>query len=219
MSLVFLNLRSLEFVRSSRFRRHHLDSTWSQDIRRFLEYLSQRDRTPDFSVGCARSSRRALLRGFGIACAFLIGVGREKKNWGRSTMKFQNIIRSGLVIAGLGAALAFPGSVWAQEITNSTFSDGGNMVALAQPADARQSTGANVNALPGPQAAQASVAIAASAQPRPGNNEQEPTEGSMWAGVAFLWISAAAAFAYAGVKRFVERVRDLRNSPVSTHSA
>jgi hypothetical protein len=134
-------------------------------------------------------------------------------------MKFQNIIRSGLVIAGLGVALAYPGSVWAQEITNSTFSDGPNVVALAQPADATQSADANVNALPGPQAAQASVVIAASAQPRPGSNEQEPTEGSMWAGVAFLWISAAVAFAYAAAKRFAERVRELRNSRVSTHSA
>ena len=134
-------------------------------------------------------------------------------------MKFQNIIRSGLVMAGLGTALAFPGSVWAQEITNSTFSDGPHVVALEQPAATAQATDANVNALPGPQAAQASMAIAASAQPRPGSNEQQPTEGSMWAGVAFLWISAAAAFAYAGAKRFVERVRHLRNSPVSTHSA
>jgi hypothetical protein len=134
-------------------------------------------------------------------------------------MKFQNIIRSGLVIAGLGAVLAFPGSVWAQEITNSTFSAGANMVALDQPAATAQSTDANVNALPGPQAAQASEVIAASAQPRPGSNEQEPTEGSMWAGVAFLWISAAAAFAYAAAKRFVDRVRSVRNYPVSTHSA
>jgi hypothetical protein len=134
-------------------------------------------------------------------------------------MKFQNMIRSGLVIAGLGAALAYPGSVRAQEITNSTFSDGGNMVALAQPSDATQSADANVNALPGPQAAQASEVIAASAQPRPGSNEQEPTEGSMWAGVAFLWIIAAAAFAYAAAKRFVDHVRSVRNYPASTHSA
>jgi hypothetical protein len=134
-------------------------------------------------------------------------------------MKFQNIIRSGLVLTGISAALAFPGSVWAQEITNSTFSDGPYVVALAQPAATAQSTDANVNALPGPQAVQASLAIAASAQPRPSSNEQEPTEGSMWAGVAFLWIAATAVFAYAAARRFLDRVRSFRNSPVSTHSA
>lgn len=133
-------------------------------------------------------------------------------------MKFQNMIRSGLVIAGLGAVMAFPGSVWAQEITNSTFSDGPNMVTLAQPAATTQSD-ANVNALPGPQAVQASVVIAASAQPRPSSNEQDRTEGSMWAGVAFLWIAAMATFAYIPAKRFVDRTRGLRNSTVSTHSA
>ena len=149
-----------------------------------------------------------MLRVFGIACAFLLGAGR-KKIGGRNTMKFQNIIRSGLVIAGLGAALAFPDSVWAQEITNSTFSNGPNVVALAQPAATTQSADASVNALPGPQAVQANVAIAASAQPRPHGHEQEPTEGSMWAGVAFLWIAAMATFAYIPTKRFVERMRAL----------
>lgn len=133
-------------------------------------------------------------------------------------MKFQNMIRSGLVVAGLGAVMAFPGSVWAQEITNSTFSDGPDMVALAQPAATTHSD-ANVNALPGPQAVQASAAIAASAQPRPSSNEQDPTEGSMWAGVAFLWIAAMATFAYIAAKRFIDRMRGLRNSTVSTHSA
>jgi hypothetical protein len=134
-------------------------------------------------------------------------------------MKFQNMIRSGLVIAGLGAVMAFPGSVWAQEITNTTFSDGPNVVALEQPNATAQSTDLNSNALPGPEAAKASAAIASAAKTQPINNEQEPTEGSMWAGVAFLWISAAAVFAYVPAKRFADRIRALRNSTVSTHSA
>jgi hypothetical protein len=133
-------------------------------------------------------------------------------------MNFQNMIRSGLVIAGLGAALAFSGSVWAQEITNSTFSDGPNVVALPQPAATAPSTDANSNTLPGPQAVQASAVIAASARPQPSSNEQEPTEGSMWTGVAFIWIAAIAAFGYVPAKRFVERLRALRNSSVSTRS-
>ena len=134
-------------------------------------------------------------------------------------MKLQNMIRSGLVIAGLGAVMAFPGSVWAQEITNTTFSDGPDVVALEQSNASAQSADLNSNALPGPEAAKASAAIASAAQPQPANDEQDPTEGSMWAGVAFLWISAAAVFAYVPAKRFVDRMRTLRNSTVSTHSA
>jgi hypothetical protein len=143
----------------------------------------------------------------------------ETRFLGGSTMKFQNMIRSGLVIAGLGAVLSFPGSVWAQEITNSTFSDGPNVAAFAQPNATAQSTDLNSNALPGPEAAKASAAIASAVQPQPAIDEHEPTEGSMWAGVAFLWISAAAVLAYIPAKRFVDRMRALRNSTVSTHSA
>jgi hypothetical protein len=133
-------------------------------------------------------------------------------------MNFQNMIRSGLVIAGLGAALAFPGSVWAQEITNSSFSDGPNVVALAQPAATAQSTDANSNAIPGPQVVQASTASAAIAQPQPRSDEQEPNAGLMWAGVALVWIGAIGMYAYGPAKRFAQQIRSLRNSAVSTRS-
>jgi hypothetical protein len=132
-------------------------------------------------------------------------------------MNFQNMIRSGLVIAGLGAALSFPGSVWAQEITNARFSDGPNVVALAQPAATAQSA-ANSNALPGPQVVQASTASAADALPQPTSDEQEPNAGLMWAGVVLVWIGAVGIYAYGPAKRFAEQIRSLRNSDVSTRS-
>jgi hypothetical protein len=135
-------------------------------------------------------------------------------------MNFQNMIRSGLLIAGLGAALSFPGWVSAQEITNARFSDGPNVVALAEPSVTAQSTVANSNALPGPQVVQASTASAAEALPQqPTSDEQEPNEGLMWAGVALVWIGAIGIYACGPAKRLTEQIRSLRNSLVSTRSA
>jgi hypothetical protein len=133
-------------------------------------------------------------------------------------MSFQNMIRSGLVIAGLGAALSFPGSVSAQEITNARFSDGANVVALAQPAATVQSTAANSNALPGPQVVQASTASAADALPQPTSDEQEPNAGLIWAGVVLVWIGAIGMYAYGPAKRFAEHINSVRNSTASTRS-
>jgi len=131
-------------------------------------------------------------------------------------MNFQNMIRSGLVIAGLGAALSFPGSVWAQEITNARFSDGMNVVAIAQPTATAQSTVANSNALPGPQVVQASTTSAADALPQPTSDEQEPNAGLIWAGVVLVWIGAVGIYAFGPAKRFAEQIRSLRHSDVST---
>jgi len=52
-------------------------------------------------------------------------------------MKLQNIIRTQLVLAGLGAALLFAGFASAQEIVNVDFGDGSNTVAIEQPATAQ----------------------------------------------------------------------------------
>lgn len=48
-------------------------------------------------------------------------------------MRFQKMLRTQMIITGLGAALLFAGSVKAQEITNTEFSDGPNVTAFAQP--------------------------------------------------------------------------------------
>ena len=48
-------------------------------------------------------------------------------------MRFQKMLRTQLIITGLGAALLFAGSVNAQEITNTEFNDGPNVTAFAQP--------------------------------------------------------------------------------------
>src|SRR5215472_4392003 len=48
-------------------------------------------------------------------------------------MRFQKILRTQMIITGLGAALLFAGAVRAQEITNTEFNDGPNVTAFAQP--------------------------------------------------------------------------------------
>lgn len=52
-------------------------------------------------------------------------------------MTFQKMLRTQMIITGLGAALLLSGSARAQEITNTEFSDGPYVVAFAQPASAQ----------------------------------------------------------------------------------
>jgi len=48
-------------------------------------------------------------------------------------MRFQKILRTQMIITGLGAALLFAGTVKAQEITNTEFNDGPYVTAFAEP--------------------------------------------------------------------------------------
>ena len=48
-------------------------------------------------------------------------------------MRFQKMLRTQMIITGLGAALLFAGSIKAQEITNTEFNDGPYVTAFAQP--------------------------------------------------------------------------------------
>jgi predicted metal-binding membrane protein len=48
-------------------------------------------------------------------------------------MRFQKMLRTQMLITGLGAALLFAGSVKAQEITNTEFNDGPYVTAFTQP--------------------------------------------------------------------------------------
>jgi len=55
-------------------------------------------------------------------------------------MKIRNIVRWQLILAGLAAALYFAPAAQSQEITNTAFADGPNVIAFAQP-DATQPSG------------------------------------------------------------------------------
>src|SRR5215469_9857191 len=52
-------------------------------------------------------------------------------------MKFQKIMQTQLVIAGLATVLLFPGVTKGQEISNTAFDDGPNAVPFAQPVSAQ----------------------------------------------------------------------------------
>jgi hypothetical protein len=78
-------------------------------------------------------------------------------------MKFNTTIRKGLVIAGFAAFALLPATMKAQEITNTEFSDGPNVAALAQPAAAQQTNGTMTYTIPAPQAMMATTAVASSA--------------------------------------------------------
>lgn len=60
-------------------------------------------------------------------------------------MKFQNIIRTQIVLAGLGAALLLPISAKSQEVENATFNDGPNVVAFAKSSPAQAPVAASTS--------------------------------------------------------------------------
>jgi hypothetical protein len=96
-------------------------------------------------------------------------------------MRFQNNIRKGLIFAGIAAALALlPATVKAQEITNTEFNDGPNVVAMAQPTAAAYDTTSATDSLPATQAILATESIAASA---------EPVQASVTAPVPSTWVT------------------------------
>jgi len=109
-------------------------------------------------------------------------------------MRFQNVIRTQLVIAGLGTALLFPGVTKAQEISNTAFDDGPNGTPLARPV-AAQGTGNSVSAPPSAQAAPAMTAIDGPVRGQQTADEQEPSAILIWIGAALTWIGAIGLYA------------------------
>ena len=105
-------------------------------------------------------------------------------------MRFQNVIRTQLVIAVLGTALLFPGVTKAQEISNTAFDDGPNAVPFAQPVPAQAA----------PVAAQQIT------------GEQERSAVLIWIGAALVWIGAIGLYARGPAKLLTRELRSLRES-------
>jgi hypothetical protein len=79
-------------------------------------------------------------------------------------MKIQNIIRTSTIAVGIAAAALFlAGSVHAQEIVNTEFSDGPNVVAFSQPATTVAAATAPVSAESITASADANTAISPTA--------------------------------------------------------
>jgi len=126
-------------------------------------------------------------------------------------MRFQNVIRTQLVIAGLGTALLFPGVTKAQEISNTTFDDGPNGAPLARRV-AAQGTGNSVSAPPSAQAAPAMTAIDGPVQGQQTTDERESSAILIWIGAALVWIGAIGLYARGPAKHLTRELRSLRES-------
>ena len=117
-------------------------------------------------------------------------------------MRFQNVIRTQLVIAGLGTALLFPGVKKAQEISNTTFDDGPNGAPLARPV-AAQGTGNSVSV-------PAMTAIDGPVRGQQTTDEREPSAILIWIGAALVWIGAIGLYARGPAKHLTRELRSLR---------
>ena len=127
-------------------------------------------------------------------------------------MKFQSMIRKGLVFVGFSAALVLlPGSVSAQEITNTDFNDGPNVVAFTQPAASPNST-TTVAVTP----VLASADVAPAQPPMQPANQQESSDNLLWTGAIFVWIGAVGIYLYGPAKRLTQELNHLHRSYSST---
>jgi hypothetical protein len=111
-------------------------------------------------------------------------------------MKFQTMLRTQMIIAGLGVALLFAGSTKAQEITNTEFSDGPNVTAFAQPIPL-VSAQVDPASTPAMNESQALRAVAAISVP------VVPDDGTILASSEFeRWVVAGILFIALGVIMF-----------------
>jgi hypothetical protein len=116
-------------------------------------------------------------------------------------MKFENIIRKGLIVAGFSTALVLlPASVKAQEISNTEFTDGPNVTALAQPSVSQQAV---TTTMPSSQALQANESISSAYAPsEQASLIQVPAPSEAWVTAALLvGILLIALYALAEAKR------------------
>lgn len=135
-------------------------------------------------------------------------------------MKFQNMIRTQLVVVGIGAALMFAGTAKSQEIENSTFSDGPNVVAFAQPT--AQDAVAPNTALAGSQAVRPTAAINPSTNvisAQQASLEQQPPTDTWLLGTLLACIGAIALYALTVAKRVTRELHSRSNSYISTPGA
>jgi len=136
-------------------------------------------------------------------------------------MKFQNMIRTQLVLAGLGAVLLFASSASAQEIENTTFSDGPNVVALAQPTPAQPTLApspeqVNSTAIQSEDTNNISVADSLAG----GDSlAVDPTAGAWLTTSLLICMAVIAVYALAEAKRDERKPRSGRRAYVSPRTA
>jgi len=125
-------------------------------------------------------------------------------------MRFQNIIRTQLIIAGLANVLLFPGATKAQDISNSP-----SAARFAQPI-AAQGDGNSFSTLPSAQATPTMAAIDGPVTGQHNTDEQEPSAILIWTGAALIWIGAIGIYARGPAKHLTRELRSLRESNTSS---
>ena len=136
-------------------------------------------------------------------------------------MKFQNMIRTQLVLAGLGVALLFASSASAQEIENAAFYDGPNVESLEQATATQPTVAAN------PKQANSVALQSEDTNDTPvadlggGNKPVQDPMGGAWLMTTCLLISMAliAVYALAGAKRDDRNLRSRRRDYASPRTA
>ena len=114
-------------------------------------------------------------------------------------MILQNLIRTQLLVAGVGLAILSAGSVRAQEITNTQFADGPYTEAFTQPVPANPGTVASTDS-----EAEKTLATTGAVDNPLGNARTErlyPSERVMWIVVALIWVSVALGIFFASLAR------------------
>ena len=126
-------------------------------------------------------------------------------------MRFQNIIRTQLVIAGLGAVLLFAGVTKGQEISNTAFDDGPNAAPFAQPVPA-QAAGDSFSTLPSAPASRPKAEVDRPVAAQQTSDEQERSTILIWIGAALVWIGAIGLYARGPAKHLTRELRLLTDS-------
>ena|SRR5215472_3276403 len=119
-------------------------------------------------------------------------------------MTFGKVLRVQMMVAGLGMALFCAGTTKAQEIVNTSFDDGPNVAAFAQPA----ATAANAAAIAS-QPKSANTQPPAAAEPA---SETGPSDRMLWIGVSLVWLGAIGMYFSGPAKRFAREMRAVRES-------
>jgi len=132
-------------------------------------------------------------------------------------MKFQSIIRIGIVFAGMATAFTFlAGTTKAQEITNTEFNDGPNVAPLAEPAASQQSASL---ALSGSDAMRAGESIANVEQPDEMGVLRVAAKDANWVTISLLMgIGLVSLYALAEAKRARRNFNSGRGPYVSTRN-
>lgn len=119
-------------------------------------------------------------------------------------MTFGKTMRVQMMVAGLGMALFCAGTTKAQEIVNTSFDDGPNVAALAQPA-----APANAATVTSGQTMTVNTQLPAAAA---NVGESESSQKLLWIGCSLVWLGAIGMYFSGPAKRFASELRAARES-------